>query len=439
METQSHYGMIRVIVPLHVAERMLNTTYYECQHARSGYTVVRTPHYSLPEGVAEAVNVVGPTIRFPPIKQRRSISSLGVGVGAGENTPKSLRELYSVGDVEGKSSLNRQACSAFLEQYMSASDLQEFYKLYYPVAEGRTAVIVGPNHAPPGVEANLDIQYITTMGGNITTEFDSFPGRAPDNPANEPFLDMLYYLGNDTNPPWVMSTSYGEDESSVSLDYANSCNTEFQKNGARGISILFASGDSGVGSDAGACTRFVAQWPSASPYVTAVGGTTGQGPETGAGLSSGGFSDRWPQQSWQANAIATFLNTSKDLPDSSRYNASGRGFPDVAAQATGFTIVYGGVPLPGVAGTSCSCPTFSGIVGLLNDIRFSNGKSPLGFLNPFIYQNALSNPTILQDILSGDNPGCGTKGFTAIKGWDPVTGYGTPNYAALAKIVAGLQ
>jgi len=341
--------------------------------------------------------------------------------------------------VEGKSSTNRQACSAFLKQYMSSSDLQEFYKLYYPVAEGRVPTIVGPNpNSTVGVEANLDIQYITALGGNIATEFDSFNGTAPDNANNEPFLDMLYYLGNSSNPPWVMSTSYGEDESSVSLDYANSCNTEFQKNGARGISLLFASGDSGVGADSGSCTRFVAQWPSGSPYVTAVGGTTGSGPETGAGLSSGGFSDRWPQAPWQADAIKTFLSTSQDLPDSSRFNASGRGFPDVAAQATGFTIVLNGASIGGVAGTSCSCPTFSGIVGLLNDLRFQANKKPLGFLNPFIYQTAVSNPDIFQDITAGHNPGCGTTGFTATKGWDPVTGYGTPNYANLAKVVSQL-
>jgi len=292
--------------------------------------------------------------------------------------------------------------------------------------------------SPIGVEANLDIQYITAMGGNITTEFDSFPGTAPDNPANEPFLYMLYYLGNNSNPPWVVSTSYGEDESSVSMDYANSCNTEFQKNGARGISLLFSSGDSGVGSDNGSCTRFVAQWPGASPYITSVGGTTGT-PETGAGLSSGGFSDRWPQQPWQASAIKTFLSTSTNLPDSSRYNASGRGFPDVSAQATGFTIVYNGASLNNVGGTSCSCPTFSGIVGLLNDIRLANKKSPLGFLNPFLYQTAANSAAAaFQDITAGHNPGCGTNGFTAIAGWDPVTGYGTPNYNNLAKVVAQL-
>lgn len=47
-----------------------------------------------------------------------------------------------------------------------------------------------------------------------------------------------------------------------------------------------------------------------------------------------------------------------------------------------------------VDGTSCSTPTFSAIVALLNDVRFKAGKSPLGFLNPLLY----ANPQAFQDI-----------------------------------------
>jgi len=87
-----------------------------------------------------------------------------------------------------------------------------------------------------------------------------------------------------------------------------------------------------------------------------------------------------------------------------------------------------------VDGTSCSTPTFSGIVSLLNDLRFTEGKSSLGFLNPLFYQN----PTMFNDITSGSNPGCGTNGFTAAVGWDPVTGLGTPNYTAMAAVIKSL-
>lgn len=72
----------------------------------------------------------------------------------------------------------------------------------------------------------------------------------------------------------------------------------------------------------------------------------------------------------------------------------------------------GGWPQP-VDGTSCSAPTFSAIVSLLNDVRFAAGKSSLGFLNPLFYQN----PSAFNDITAGNNPGCGTNGFTATQGW----------------------
>ena len=60
--------------------------------------------------------------------------------------------------------------------------------------------------------------------------------------------------------------------------------------------------------------------------------------------------------------------------------------------------------------------------------------SPLGFLNPFLYSTGAS---ALNDITSGDNPGCDTDGFPAIPGWDPVTGFGTPNFGKLVDIALG--
>jgi len=353
-------------------------------------------------------------------------------------TPSSLRKLYSVDNVEGTSTKNRQAVTAFLEQYYKPTDLAYFYRKYYPKAKGRKVQkVIGPNKRFAGIEASLDIEYITALGANVPTQFWSFKGRAPDNPENEPFLDFLYLVANtsDADVPYVISTSYGEDEKSVSMSYATRINAEFQKAGVRGISIMFASGDSGVGGTGGSCTRFVPQWPSGSPWVTAVGGTSHFGTEQCAGLSSGGFSDRWPRPDYQKEAVSKFLSTSKNLPDSSRYNSTGRGFPDVSALAVGFTVINDGMTLPGVAGTSCSSPTFSGIVGLLNDLRFQNGKSTLGFLNPFIYQSGYS---AMNDVTAGDNPGCGTRGFTAMEGWDPCSGYGTPNYEKLAKAVLAL-
>lgn len=175
-------------------------------------------------------------------------------------------------------------------------------------------------------------------------------------------------LSEAADPPLVFSTSYGEDEVSVSYDYAVRMNEEFQRNSLRGVTFLFASGDSGVGSAFGPCTTYTPQFPADSPFVTAVGATTGTGPETGAGLSSGGFSNRWARPSWQDDAVNAYLasaGAAGTLPDASLYNATGRGFPDVSAQGTAYTVINNGVTFPAVAGTSCASPTFGGIVAML--------------------------------------------------------------------------
>ena len=52
----------------------------------------------------------------------------------------------------------------------------------------------------------------------------------------------------------------------------------------------------------------------------------------------------------------------------------------------------------------------------------------MGFLNPWLYSQGYQG---LNDIVGGNNPGCNTQGFQAVKGWDPVTGLGTPNFGLL--------
>ena len=84
-------------------------------------------------------------------------------------------------------------------------------------------------------------------------------------------------------------------------------------------------------------------------------------------------------------------------------------------------MVQDGIPLPGVGGTSCASPTFSGIIALLNDARLAAGKSALGFLNPLLYQSVPTFPGAFNDVTEGTNEGCTVNGFTAAVGWDPVT------------------
>ena len=151
-------------------------------------------------------------------------------------------------------------------------------------------------------------------------------------------------------------------------------------------------------------------------------------------MSGGGFSNTFGIPSYQSADVAAYLkNPSANLPKSSYYNATGRGYPDIAALGgtkTPYCIATNGF-FEGVAGTSASSPTAAGVFAKLNGLRFKNGKAALGFLNPFIYQNAAA----FNDVTSGCNNNGGSAGFTAVKGWDPATGVGTPDYSKLAKLV----
>jgi len=324
----------------------------------------------------------------------------------------------------------------FIGQFYFSGDLQEFFALFYQSSFGQVPKIVGPDDGFPGVEASLDIEYIMSVGADIPTTFWSNKETPDEN--NEPFLYFLREVAKTQNPPLVFSISYGDDGEPPEA-YSLRVSAEFQKQGARGISFLFASGDSGVGGDNyGDCSAFVPDYPATSPYVTAVGGTAlplVYGNEYANGLSGGGFSDVYPRPQYQQAAVANYLKNNKNtLPNQSLWNATGRGYPDVAAMSSNFVIVVNLIPLPGVAGTSCSAPTFSGIIALLNDLRLAAGKKQLGFLNPFIYQN----PQIFNDITEGSNPGCGTNGFQAAAGWDPATGFGSPNFAKMKQAVMAL-
>ena len=445
--------IIEAKVTVAQAEKMLATRYHVMVHNESGTKVHRVESYSLPAKVAAAVDFVCPTVHLPPVRK-----SVAFEPPAAEpnphpwNTPKHLRELYSI-DVEGKAPDNKMAVTAFLNQHYSKSDLLEFWEIFcYGITCGKGDPTVKgdgslngslgsiPCFSESGVcnQSMLDIETITGIAGNIHAEFWGYKGTSPDNSANEPFMKWLSELSNtsDADVPKVFSTSYGEDEDAWSLPAATRMNTEFQKAGARGISLLYASGDEGANCE-GINTpemRFVPETPGSSPWVTSVGGTYDTD-EKALDLSSGGFSNRWPMPKWQSAAVATYLKTGKGLPNASLgYNVTGRAYPDIAAQASEFVIIAN-PPTFGAAGTSCASPTASGVIALINDARLQAGKSVLGFLNPWIYANAKA----WNDITIGASMGCRTyvDGWPAAVGWDAVTGVGTPNYKNLVATGGG--
>jgi len=411
-------------LPDYIYIDFLQTTFKLYQYKTGEIKLIRARRYSVPSNIAPFIDFIGGVVHFPTIKMRSSHPVKG-NLGT---TPDSIKKRYNITAV-GKNATNLQAVNQFLGCYYSPSDLTAFQKLFNLLQQPMQKV-VGPNKAgQPGLEASLDSQYIMAVAQNISTWFYYTAGT--DNGGQETFIEWITLVNNETVAPYVLSVSYGDVESSISLSYVIRCNVEFLKAGTMGRSILFASGDNGVGCDG---SKFSPDFPASSPYVTTVGGTYMSGSdEVAVGFSGGGFSNYFDLPTYQSSAVAKYLSGS-NLPPASYYNASGRAYPDISAFATDFTIVVGGSETA-VDGTSCAAPTASGIISLLNDIRLNKGDSPLGFLNIWLYGTAVLTQNAIYDVTKGSNPDGGCPGFHAAVGWDPISGLGTLNYAVLSTIV----
>lgn len=152
--------------------------------------------------------------------------------------------------------------------------------------------------------------------------------------------------------------------------------------------------------------------------------------------SGGGFSNIFALPNYQTGAVGHYLTSYPPPYSSAQYNNSGaaRGFPDISANGANYFVAVDGQNSL-VYGTSASAPVVGSIFTLINEQLAEAGKNPVGFVNPVLYDN----PDAFNDITSGSNPGCGTAGFSAAPGWDPVTGLGTPNYEKLLQVFMAVQ
>ncbi|KAI0430484.1 tripeptidyl-peptidase [Xylaria sp. FL1042] len=459
------------------ANELLNTTFAWYEYEKGGGAKLRTLDYSVPDDIANSIDLIQPTTRFGQLGAKKStifdmhiledqesrianVESTGdvaADCNTSQITPACLKSLYNI-QYTPSASGNLVAFASYLEEYARYTDLASFERSWLPSAVGQNFTVQlvngglnNQNSNSDSGEANLDIQYILGVSAPIPILEYSTGGRGPlvptqDEPgpsSNEPYLEFLTWLldQDDADLPQTISTSYGEEEQSVPSDYAIKVCNMFMQLGARGVSVLFSSGDSGPG---GSCTRvtdgaayFQPTFPGACPYITSVGATHGVSPETAVSFSSGGFSTLHARPSWQDSVVSSYLS-SIGSTYSAYFNASNRGFPDVAAQGASFAVVDKGRNAL-LSGTSASAPVFSGVVALLNAARKSQGLAPLGFLNPFLYSNA----DAFTDITSGYGSGCsGNSAFrngarwNATSGWDPVTGLGTPLFDKLLAAAA---
>ena len=451
-----------------------------------GVTKLRTLAYSIPDDVQSYVALVEPGTYFgkatysPPKPQALSRSTKrAIDPSCSQAvTPACLKQLYNIGDYtpDAKSG-STIGFASYLNQSSATADLRKYEDTYNLPEQSFTGVSInnGTQNRDPATandgEANLDVQVISSVSSPLPlTEFSTggLPPFLPNIDAptaqdnqNEPYLNFYRYILSQPRSklPLIISTSYGDEESSVPYYYASLVCDMIGLVGLRGITVLESSGDLGVGAGCKSPTnrtQFNAIFPATCPYLTTVGGTVALQPEKAWVGSSGGFSEYFRRPWYQNSAVGTYLKSHISPATQKYYSAytdfQGRGFPDVSAHSASpyFATFYNG-KLEGNGGTSASVPLFSGIVALLNDARLRAGKSSLGWLNPLLYSR--EGQKALTDITLGNSVGCNGKNtqsggneppgsgivpyaaWNATPGWDPVTGLGTPNFGKLKSLV----
>ncbi|KAL1938894.1 hypothetical protein VTO73DRAFT_11274 [Trametes versicolor] len=253
---------------------------------------------------------------------------------------------------------------------------------------------------------------------------------AQDMDGIQTLFNITNFLLAQDHPPSVLlaNVQYEEAAFQQAPEIAQSLCNAFAQLGARGISVIAASGHSDVsGTQSCNGNASCATFPATCPYVTSVGNTQESYPQSTALFTSGGFSNVFPRPAYQVDAVNGYLG---HLGNSSA-RPTGRAYPDVSAQGCQSSVEVDG-HIRSINNTSSSSATFAAAIALLNDRLMNAGKPPLGFLNPLLYSRGL---TALDDIISGNSSG--PSSFTVPTAWDPIVGLGTPNFQNLLTVVTG--
>ncbi|KAJ7027088.1 family S53 protease-like protein [Mycena alexandri] len=440
---------VSITLPVSHADTLFGAKFEIFTHPDITDKLVRTLSVSLPSELVGHVDVIQPSTDFidpnPRLAPRASIrasekratpASCDTSDPAGIITPTCLQKLYGIPTTPATQSTNTLLVTGYGDQWPQTADLSNFLQQFRPDIPSNTtfSLLTADGGVDPqgqfeaGVEANLDIDYTTGIATGVPIQFLSVGGGSTLADFAQSLLDTTTFFQNvtDSDLPSVMTTSYGSIEANFGAPFATKICNGFAEISARGVSVIFASGDGGVRGNHD--SEFMPVFPAACPWVTSTGATIGI-PEQAVNFTGGGFSVFFPTPDYQTQAVASFLET---VPSdfAGQFNRTGRGYPDVSLQGWNFDIVSNNVTGT-VSGTSASAPSFAAIIALINDRLVAAGKPVLGFLNPFIY----ASQSAFTDITVGHNSGsvCPSSAvaFDATAGWDPLSGVGTPIFDKL--------
>ena len=277
-----------------------------------------------------------------------------------------------------------------------------------------------------------DFEVIHAVAPAATLRVVLFPSTWSQGAATAT-ADMLAGLRLAVSGTDVASISWGLGEHYFTRAQAAEMHSILLAAAAHHVTVLASSGDNGAFSDDWFGGRPVeeVELPASDPLVLGVGGTTLTAKPSGAYLgetawagAGGGFSHLYARPAYQ---------------DGVRRISAMRGVPDVAADAghPGPPVVFAGGSIETPVGTSGSTPLWGGVIALADQYAHHD----LGFVNPAIYRigRSPSYHKAFHDITTGNNDvtaGSATVGYQAGPGWDPVTGWGSPDAKVLVPLLA---
>jgi kumamolisin len=309
------------------------------------------------------------------------------------------------------------------------------------------------DRADPEVMLDIEVAGAVAPGARLVVYFAQFTERG--------WVEAITKAVHDeVNRPSVISISWGfaefEDAGTVTFtpQVMEDINRTLREAALLGVTVIVAAGDDGS-CDGVLDGNVHVDFPSSSPFVLACGGTTlftqngritdevvwGDGIRADSdqdrlphGSTGGGVSEHFDLPPWQqGNGI--------EVPPSASTNFAGRGVPDVAAVAdgrTGYTIRVFGQDVTGEGGTSAVAPLWAGLIARINQqLAQMPGAKAVGYFNPLLYQK-LGPTSAFNDITRGSNDAHGDLGaYSAGPGWDPCTGWGSPNGVNLLLALTG--
>jgi subtilase family serine protease len=316
-----------------------------------------------------------------------------------------------------------------------------------------------PDQYSWAAETTLDVEWAHAMAPGAAIVLLTSPVDETEGVQGLPEFLALEKYALDHHLGKIISQSWGATENTLFADTAGPQGPKviadfsafYLRAALEHVTVLAAAGDNGSSNlETDGVTFYpfpTVGFPASSPLVTSVGGTTLYADTSGNYQSEtvwsnpgccaggGGISQIFEEPLYQQ------LSLPKDVR---RQLGGRRGVPDVSynADCNNVILVYlsylgaADAGFYGICGTSEGSPQWAGIVADLNQYA---GR-PLGFLNPALY--ALGGigrfGSLGRDIKVGNNalldvPGAVAPGYSATRGWDLASGWGTPNLVELPK------